>query len=213
LIASPADIFTLEARDADSLTRLKNREGWGEKSATNLFAAIEAARTRSLPRFIYALGIRHVGEETAKLLALHYTTFDAWFDAMRGDASAELLAIDGIGKTVVEALGGFFAEPHNIELIERLRKELRIASYAPVVRQSPVSGKTVVFTGTLEKMGRKEAKTQAEALGAKVASAVSKKTDYVIAGAEAGSKLKEAQALGVAVLSEDEWLALVGQGV
>lgn len=217
LIATPADIFTLEARDADGLGRLKNREGWGDKSVQNLFAAIKNARTRSLPRFIYALGIRHIGEETGKLLAKQYSTLDAWMEAMQalaaGDetAQAELQSIDGIGPTVVEALREFFAEPHNTTMLQDLCAQLEIAAYAPVIRSdSAIAGKTVVFTGTLARLGRKEAKAHAESLGAKVAGSVSKKTDYLVAGADAGSKLKEATALGVTVLNEDEWITLSG---
>ena len=212
-ITNPADIFTLEARDAEGLSRLKNREGWGEKSASNLFSAIEKAKNVTLARFIYALGIRHVGEETAKLLAKNFLTFEHWREAMfAADAAAQLLAIDGIGETVAQALIQFFAEPHNAELLAKLANVLTIAPYvAPVTANSPVVGKTVVFTGTLEKIGRKEAKSQAEALGAKVASSVSKKTDFVIAGSDAGSKLKDATALGVPVLSEEEWLTMIGQ--
>jgi DNA ligase (NAD+) len=213
LITNPADIFTLEARDAQGLSRLKNREGWGEKSASNLFAAIEKARTVSLARFIFALGIRHVGEETAKLLAKNFVTFEAWRAAMMAESSAdELLAIDGIGATVADALKEFFYEPHNQELLATLAEVLSITPYeAPARLDSTIAGKTVVFTGTLMRIGRKEAKTLAESLGAKVASSVSKKTDYVIAGADAGSKLKDATALGVAVLSEDEWMQLIGR--
>lgn len=206
LIRSPQDIFTLEARDATSLAPLRKRKGWGEQSAGNLFAAIEKARSTTLPRFIYALGIRHIGEETAKLLAKHFGTFDAVQNATR----EELLSIDGIGETVADALAEFFAEPHNTDMLAQLLPQLTIAPYAHKVTESAVTGKTVVFTGTLEKLGRKEAKSQAEALGAKVASSVSKKTDYVIAGADAGSKLKDATALGVKVLSEQEWLDLIG---
>jgi DNA ligase (NAD+) len=213
LIANPADIFTLEARDAEGLSRLKNREGWGEKSANNLFAAIEKAKTVTLARFIFALGIRHVGEETAKLLAKNFISFAGWCEAMLSESAREqLLAIDGIGGTVAEALIQFFIEPHNAELLEKLSAILTVTDYVPPARlDSAVAGKTVVFTGTLEKIGRKEAKSQAEALGAKVASSVSKKTDYVIAGADAGSKLKDATALGVVVLSEDEWLTMIGR--
>ncbi|MFZ4541935.1 MAG: NAD-dependent DNA ligase LigA [Rickettsiales bacterium] len=213
LITNPADIFSLEKRDAQGLSRLKNREGWGEKSAGNLFAAIEKARTVSLARFIFALGIRHVGEETAKLLAKNFISFAQWREAMvSADAREQLLAIDGIGETVADALIQFFAEPHNQTLLQQLADVLTVKPYeAPARLDSPVAGKTVVFTGTLEKIGRKEAKSQVEALGAKVASSVSKKTDYVIAGADAGSKLKDATALGIAVLSEDEWLKLIGQ--
>lgn len=212
LIRSPLDIFTLEVRDSEGLSRLKNREGWGEKSAANLFTGIERARDVSLARFIFALGIRHVGEGNAKLLARHYGTAEAWRAAMlMPHAREELLAIDGVGAKVADALVQFFADPHHVALLDELFAVLRIAPYAaPAASDSPVAGKTVVFTGTLEKIGRKEAKARAEALGAKVASSVSKKTDYVIAGSDAGSKLKDATALGVTVLSEDEWLTMIG---
>lgn len=218
LVKTPADIFTLEARDAQGLTRLKNREGWGEKSATKLFDAIrDAASNRTLPRFIYALGIRHVGEETAKLLAKHYTTLEAWHAAMQamanGDASVaeDLHSVDGIGETVLDALREFFVEPQNLQMLNELEAQLTIPPYAPVVRtDSAVAGKTIVFTGTMARLGRKEAKAYAESLGAKVAGSVSAKTDYLVAGADAGSKLKNATALGVKILSEDEWIALSG---
>lgn len=216
LIKTPADIYTLQARDAEGLSRLKNREGWGEKSATKLFAAIEEARTRSLPRFIYALGIRHIGEETAKLLAKHYSTLATWHSAMQAmvdDAAVaeDLLSVDGIGQTVIDALREFFAEPHNRDMLAALEVQVKIETYAPVVRSdSAVAGKTVVFTGTMSRLGRKEAKAHAESLGAKVAGSVSGKTDYLVAGADAGSKLKNAQALGVKILTEDEWIALSG---
>ena len=213
LIQNPADIFTLEERDAEGLSRLKNREGWGGKSANNLFASIEKARTVTLARFIYALGIRHVGEETSKLLARNFVTFAAWREAM-SDAGARdaLLVIDGIGATVADALIEFFAEEHNQQLLTTLAGMLAIQPYErPAQLNSPVAGKTVVFTGTLETIGRKEAKALAESLGAKVASSVSKKTDYVVAGSDAGSKLKEATALGVNVLSEEEWMKLIGR--
>lgn len=206
-VRAPQDIFMLEERDRHLLAPLKNRKGWGEQSARNLFEAIAKARSATLPRFIYALGIRHIGEETAKLLAKHFGTFDG----VRAATREELLTIDGIGGTVVEALADFFGEPHNAEMLAALLPQLSIAPYAHKVTASAVTGKTVVFTGTLAKLGRKEAKTQAEALGAKVASAVSGKTDYVIAGADAGSKLKAATELGVTVLSEDEWLQMIGQ--
>lgn len=213
LIKNPADIFTLQARDAEGLSRLKNREGWGEKSASNLFASIEKAKTVTLARFIFALGIRHVGEETAKLLAKNFVTMESWREAMTSESAHEaLLAIDGIGETVAHALTQFFAEPHNQELLGTLLTILTITPYAPPQAvDSPMAGKTVVFTGTLARIGRKEAKTLAETLGAKVASSVSKKTDYVVAGADAGSKLKDATALGVTVLSEEEWMQLIGR--
>lgn len=213
LIKDPTDIFTLAARDAEGLSRLKHREGWGEKSASNLFAAIEKAKTVTLARFIFALGIRHVGEETAKLLAKNFVTIDGWREAMMSESVREaLLAIDGIGEAVASALMEFFAEPHNQTLLDTLIHTLTITPYvAPERLDSPMAGKTVVFTGTLERIGRKEAKTLAEQLGAKVASSVSKKTDYVVAGSDAGSKLKDAVALGVAVLSEEEWMQLIGR--
>ena len=212
LIHNPADIFTLAARDGEGLSRLKNREGWGEKSASNLFAAIEKAKTVTLARFIFALGIRHVGEETGKLLAKHFVTYAQWCAAMTSDAAmVDLLAVDGIGAKVARSLVDFFAEPHNQQLLATLADILTIKPYErPAQLDSAVAGKTVVFTGTLARIGRKEAKSQAEALGAKVASSVSKKTDYVIAGADAGSKLTDAKALGVTVLSEDAWLTLIG---
>lgn len=216
LIHAPQDIFTLEVRDKQSLTPLRNREGWGAKSASNLWEAIGKSCHVSLPRFIYSLGIRHVGEGTAGLLARHYGTLRRWREAMEamadGDAAAqtELLSIDGIGGTVVEALREFFAEPRQREAFETICQEVRVAS-AEVAQASPVSGKTVVFTGTLTTMSRDEAKAQATALGAKVAGSVSAKTDYVVAGEDAGSKLKKAQELGVEILSEDAWKALIGR--
>lgn len=212
LIATPADIFTLEARDAEGLSRLKNREGWGEKSASNLFAAIEKARRVGFARFVFALGMRHVGEGTAKLLAKQFGSFAAFQAAMQLEtAQQELLTVDGIGEKVASALVQFFAEPHNTDLLQQLLQHVTVTDYeAPAAQDSPVAGKTVVFTGTLARIGRKEAKAGAEALGAKVASSVSKKTDYVIAGADAGSKLKDATALGVTVLSEEEWLTMIG---
>lgn len=215
LIRSPVDIFTFEARDDASLTKLRFREGWKEKSVANLFAAIETSRRQPLSRFLYALGIRHIGQGTAKLLARHYGTFEAlqvaMHDAQEPSSAAwlELLNIDGIGKKVATALVQFFHEEHNRALLAELVPHIRFVEEAMRVSDSPVAGKSVVFTGTLVTMTRDEAKAQAEALGAKVASSVSGKTDYVVAGADAGSKLAKAQALGVAVLSEEEWRILV----
>lgn len=207
LIKNAADIFTLH----DKADAIEKREGWGKKSVDNLMAAIETAKDVPLAKFIFALGIRHVGEINAKLLAKQYGTFDAWFAAMRDlrENSAELENIDGIGPKVASALTEFFAEPHNAGIVEKLAGYLRIASYENTNVQSPVTGKTVVFTGSLLKMTRDAAKATAERLGAKVASSVSAKTDYVIAGADAGSKLKKATELGVNVLSEDEWLEMI----
>lgn len=216
LIQSPPDIFTLALRDARSSQKLNEREGWGETSAQKLFDAIEARRDVGLDRFIYALGMRHVGEITGRLLARNYGTAETFLAAMReagkdreGEAFAELANIEGIGPTLAAALADFFAEPHNVDVVEDLLKEVKPKSLEAVDQASPVSGKTVVFTGTLERMTRAEAKARAERLGAKVAGSVSKKTDYVVAGPGAGSKLKNAKDLGVQVLSEEEWLKLI----
>ncbi len=216
LIQSPPDIFTLEKRDKRASSKLAEREGWGETSANKLFAAIEARRNIRLDRFIYALGIRHVGETTARLLARNYGNADAFLKAMRKAApdreSEEFAALDnieGIGPAVAAAIADFFAEAHNVEVVEELLEEVAPTPLEKVEHSSPVSGKTVVFTGTLEHMTRSEAKARAERLGAKVAGSVSKNTDYVVAGPGAGSKLKNAKDLGVAVLSEEEWLKLI----
>lgn len=216
LIMSPADIFTLEERDARSLKRLKDREGWGETSAGNLFAAINERRDIELNRFIFALGIRHVGETTAALLARTYGTFDGFRAAMIAasdeahDAWSDLTGIDGIGEVVARAIVEFFAEEQNLDFLDRLTAEVtpRVADI-PTSDGSPVAGQTVVFTGSLEKMTRSEAKVMAERLGAKVAGSVSSKTDLVVAGPGAGSKLKKANELGIQVLDEDGWLTLV----
>ena len=214
IIQSPPQIFTLAKHDKGS--KLAEREGWGETSAKKLFAAIEARRNVRLDRFIYALGIRHVGETTARLLARNYGSAEALLAAMReaagdreGDAFAALDNIEGIGPAVAAAIADFFGEAHNIEVVEELLKEVTPAPLEKVEHGSPVSGKTVVFTGTLERMTRSEAKARAERLGAKVAGSVSKNTDYVVAGPGAGSKLKNAKDLDVAVLTEDEWLELI----
>jgi DNA ligase (NAD+) len=299
LIRTPADIFTLERRDSQNAEPLAKRNGFGEKSIQNLFRAIDVRRKISLERFLFALGIRHVGETTARDIARAFCSYDTFseqlalaskarpgpdyrrlvttkglgpktaetlmaalaargsgdlFDAapgsfaeavagikgvrsnatealaqafpdvetfvataraaagqMPGDDYRAFAGLNGIGEVVADSLIDFFAEPHNWKVVDDLREEVEIQDY---VRQatvaSAVTGKVVVFTGTLEKFSRNEAKAQAERLGAKVASSVSNKTDYVIAGAEAGSKLDKARELGVAVLSEDEWLALIG---
>lgn len=216
LIQSPPDIFTLAARDKRSSAKLAEREGWGTLSAEKLFAAIETRRKVRLDRFIYALGLRHVGETTARLLARNYGTIAAYRAAMvaaaqdrEGEAFAELDNIEGIGPTVAASIADFFAEPHNVEVVDELLKEASPQPLEAVDHTSPISGKTVVFTGTLERMTRPEAKAKAERLGAKVAGSVSKSTDYVVAGPGAGSKLKNAEALGVTVLTEQEWLKLI----
>jgi DNA ligase (NAD+) len=213
LIRTPVDIFTLEARDGESLTKLRLREGWGEKSAQNLFSAIEKARDVPLARLIYALGIRHIGEENAKLLARHYGDFAAMLQAFTHDGvREELLSIDGIGEKVAASLIEFFSQAANGELLQHLVAQLRIQPYVAAANSdSPIAGKTIVFTGSLPTLGRSEAKAQAESLGAKVASSVSKKTDYVVAGDDAGSKLAAARTLGVTIINEDEWLALIGK--
>ena len=212
-VKEPADIFTLAARNAK--IKLEDVEGYGDISVRNLFAAIEQRREISLERFIYALGIRHVGETTARALARGYGAWKAFHDAAlkvaKGDeeAIAEMDALDQIGDTVIEAVKSYFSEKHNLGIVERLTKQVTILDAEKPKTDSKVAGKTVVFTGALEKMTREEAKAQAERLGAKAAGSVSKKTDYVVAGPGAGSKLAEAQKLGVKVLSEDEWLKLV----
>ncbi len=215
LVRGPADIFTLEARDGDLDTPLARREGWGETSARNLFAAIAAKRTIALERFLFALGIRHVGQNNARLLARHYGALAPFRAAMAaaeergGEAYGDLDNISGIGPVVAEAVVDFFAEPHNRTVVADLAAILSVEDFVQPLSTSPVTGKTVVFTGTLERMTRDEAKARAEALGAKVAGSVSKKTDIVIAGPGAGSKLTKAAELGVQTLTEDEWLALI----
>ncbi len=231
-ITEPADIFTLEARYGSGIQQLKNREGWGEKSAQNLFAAIAEKRQIPLGRLIFALGIRHVGEVAAKDLAEHFRSWaalDAAIHAARlepaatapdaksrkkllenSPAWAEITGIDGIGDTVATALCEAWAQPREYASIERLVAHLEIQS--PAIRDvsgSPVMGKTVVFTGSLEKMTRAEAKSRAESLGAKVAGSVSAKTDLLVAGPGAGSKAKKAAELGIETIDEDAWLALI----
>jgi DNA ligase (NAD+) len=211
LIRTPADIFTLEARDRASLTKIKNREGFGETSTRNLFAAIEARRAIALNRFIYALGVRRVGETNARRLARHFHRFDALrAAALAPNALEELTQIDGVGATVAEAVVDFFAEPHNETVLDALLKEVSPQEMEAVAASSAVAGKTVVFTGSLEKMTRDEAKAMAERLGAKVAGSVSKKTDLVVAGPNAGSKLAKAAELGVETIDEEEWLKRAG---
>jgi DNA ligase (NAD+) len=215
-IRTPADIFRLEEKDKDTLTPLRAREGWGEQSARNLFAAINARKTIDLDRFIYALGIHQVGDATSKKLAKNYFSIDTLMSEMQAaekiesEAYQKLTDIEDIGPSVADDLVGFFTEKHNIDLLKDLLKFVDVADYvAPDIGNSKVAGKTVVFTGSLEKMSRDEAKAQAERAGAKVSGSVSSKTDYVVAGADAGSKLKKAKELGVAILTEDEWLGLI----
>lgn len=216
LIKNPADIFTLEVRNQDTLTPIRAREGWGDLSEKNLFESINNRRTIALNRFIYALGIRQIGEATAKRLAATYgdlETLRAQMTAAQdheSDAFADLIAIEDIGPVVANDLIAFFTEGHNLDILSQLQSHLSIQPYErPQNADSVVADKTVVFTGTLTQMTRAEAKAKAETLGAKVSGSVSKKTDYVVAGEEAGSKLKKAQDLGVIILSEEEWVALI----
>ena len=213
MLKEPADIFRLEARYSKGENAIANREGWGEQSAAKLFAAIRARRKIALDRFILALGVPHVGESTAKLLARHFHSLDAFLASMSGENAAEELdSIEGIGDVMAEAIADFFAEKHNRDAIGHLVKQLdEVTDVAASRSDSPVAGKTVVFTGSLEKMTRNEAKARAESLGAKVAGSVSKKTDLVIAGPGAGSKLSEAQKLNIKIISEADWLDLIGE--
>ena len=211
-----ADIFTLAARDAANFKKLKDKEGFGAQSVAKLFAAIEERRTPPLNRFMFGLGIRHIGETNARLLARHYGSFEALRAAGLAAADPasperqELDAIDGVGPTVVEALTDFFGEPHYEELLDRLLAQVTPQPLEAVASASPVAGKIVVFTGALERMTRDEAKAMAERLGAKVAGSVSSKTDLLVAGPGAGSKLKDAQKHGVQVIDEAGWFDLVG---
>ncbi len=210
LIKEPADIFGLTSE------MLADREGWGEQSAANLIAAIADRRQIGLDRFIYALGIRQVGQATARLLARSYLTLEAWRAAMAAaqdpdsDAYQELIAIDGIGESVAADILSFVHEPHNQRVLDDLDAALDIEPFEQPAGDSPIAGKTIVFTGTLEQMSRPEAKARAEALGAKVSGSVSKKTDLVVAGPGAGSKGRKAAELGIETIDEEAWLKLIG---
>jgi len=216
-VKEPAEVFTLAERNA--AIRIEEQKGFGEVSVRKLFEAIETRRTISLERFIYALGVRHVGETTARALARGYGSFAALREACRrltegeaderSEARQELDAMDQIGESVIESLAAYFAEPHNAGMVDRLAEQVRVLEAERPLAASPVAGKTIVFTGRLERMTREEAKALAERLGATVSGSVSKKTDLVVAGPEAGSKLKKAAALGVAVLDEAAFLELV----
>ena len=215
LVRTPGDIFRLHEREAE----IAEREGWGEQSAANLIAAIAERRTIALERFIYALGIRQVGQATARLLAKTYGTLADWRAAMAaaqdraGEAWTELNDIDGIGPAVAEDILAFTHEDHNRAVLDDLEALLDVQPFEQPAADSPVAGKTIVFTGTLEKMTRAEAKARAEALGAKVAGSVSAKTDLVVAGPGAGSKARKAAELGIETIDEDGWIALAaGQG-
>ncbi len=213
LIRTPADIFRLH-RQAEKIQR---REGWAAQSVQNLLAAIEERRTISLDRFIFALGIRQIGQATARLLARNYGTLERWREAMTaaqdpgGAAYADLIGIEGIGPSVAADVLAFMHEPHNSEALDDLASELEVEAFAPPELDSPIAAKTLVFTGTLERMSRSEAKARAEALGAKVSGTVSAKTDLVVAGPGAGSKARKAAELGVKVIDEDAWLELLAR--
>ncbi len=215
LIKTPGDIFRLHRHRK----ALETREGWGEKSATKLLDAIEARRTIPLDRFIYALGILQVGEATAKLLARHYLKFSHWRSAMvaalkEGSENwQDLISIGQIGPLVARDIVDFFAEKHNLQVLDDLDDELTIQNYEPPAagNKSPLNGKTIVFTGSLTAMSRPEAKAKAESLGANVAGSVSKKTDFVVIGEDAGSKAAKAKEFGVRELSEAEWLKIIGE--
>jgi DNA ligase (NAD+) len=212
-VKEPADIFTLAKRNRE--IRLEQHEGYGETSVRNLFSAVEVRRQIALDRFIYALGIRHVGETTALALARGYGSWAAFHDAILkvaaddAEAIADMDALDQIGDTVIQSVKAYFGEKHNRGIVERLTREVNILDAEKPRANSAVAGKTVVFTGTLEQMTRDEAKASAERLGAKVSGSVSKKTDYVVAGPGAGSKLADAQKHGVTVLTEDDWIRLI----
>ena len=214
--AGAIDLYTYKTK-ADGSLALKDGEKQpsNAKSVDNLFNAVNACRRPPLDRFINALGIRHIGETNARLFARHYGSFAAFQDAAQkaaqpGEAYDDMLSIEGVGALVAGGVIEFFKETHNREAVTRLLKEVAPQEMRIAASSSPVAGKTVVFTGTLETMTRDEAKAQALALGAKVSGSVSAKTDYVVAGPGAGSKLKNAEALGVRVMSEEEWRAFIG---
>src|SRR3989338_9379490 len=215
------DIFTLQKYDESSKNKLAQKEGWGEKSVENLFFAINKARKVSLEKFIYAIGIRHIGESTAKMMALHFLTYKNFKDIMTKIAKLsdkeilenidfqELVAIDGIGEKMAKAIVDYFKDESNLKMIEDVENELEIIDAKKIKSDSKFAQKSIIFTGTLEKMTRQEAKKKAEDLGMKVVGSISSKTDFVVAGEEAGSKLKKAKELGMRVLSEEEWMELI----
>jgi DNA ligase (NAD+) len=207
LVRTPVDLFTMEARNAEIIPPLEAREGWGEKAVSNLFASINKSRTITLDRFIYALGIPQIGHTTARTLALRVQVIGQLMVMSEND----LCALEGIGALMAADIVAYFKVPTNCQLIETLLLHVTVlpleVSEANI--DSTIAGKTVVFTGTLETMSRSEAKAQAERLGAHVGSSVSKKTDYVVAGENSGSKLIAARTLDVAILTEAQWAALV----
>ena len=211
-IKTPSDVFTLESRVGADIRKL---DGWGDKSADNLFAAIrKVAAATPMEKFLFALGIREVGQATARLLAAHYLTMPAFWEQTalaqdrESDAYKELLSIESIGDVIACEILDFTAEEHNRTEIDKLLNLMTVTAFVPVENDSPLAGKTVVFTGSLETMTRSEAKAKAQSAGAKVAGSVSKKTDYVVLGADAGSKAQKAAELGITVLSESEFTEL-----
>ena len=215
-VKEPADIFKLKLRYENGIKRLENRDGWGQKSANNLFNAVEAKRIIPLNKMLYALGIRHVGETSATLLSKHYKSFDNLKKSMNeaksleGSSWSDLMSIDGVGEILAKAVVQIFNNPAQRQIIDNLVEELVIEDEIEnIVSGSPLEGMVVVFTGSLELMTRSEAKISAEKFGAKVSGSVSKKTDLVVSGPGAGSKEKKAIELGVKVLSESEWLKLI----
>ena len=212
LIRTPADIFTLKARDGQGHPPLREWEGFGETSARNLFSAIDSRRTIPLNRFLYALGIRHVGETNARRLARHFGDWESLRAAARAEnAAEELSGVGGIGPVVAEAIADFFAEPRNEAALDALVKEVTIEPMEAIAAGHPLAGQTIVFTGSLEKMTRDEAKAVAERLGAKVSGSISAKTNLVVAGPGAGSKLAKARELGVETVDEEEWIRRSGR--
>ncbi len=213
LIRTPADIFTLKARDGEGRPPLREWEGFGETSALNLFNAIDARRTISLNRFLYALGIRHVGETNARRLARHFGDWESLRAAARAEnAAEELSGVGGIGPVVAEAIAEFFAEPRNEAALDALIRQVTVEPMEAIAAGHPLAGQTIVFTGSLERMTRDEAKAVAERLGAKVSGSISAKTNLVVAGPGAGSKLAKAREFGVETVDEEEWIRRAGQG-
>jgi len=219
VVKAPQDIFRLAARiEAEGLPPLEEWDGFGKASARKLFDAIDARRNVPFARFLNGLGIRHVGQTTSQLYARHFLKWEPFWETVvraaeggqESEAFAELIGIDGVGKAAAGALVDFEAEPHNREMLEALLEEIRVEAEKAAASDSPVAGKTIVFTGTLERVTRDEAKARANALGAKVSGSVSAKTDILVAGPGAGSKLKKAESLGVQMLTEDEWFELIG---
>jgi DNA ligase (NAD+) len=214
-IDNPVDIFYIEEKDRNNLAKLKNIPGWGDKSVDNLFVAIQNAKSIKLDRFIFALGIRHIGDNTAKLLAKIYRNYNDWkysmVNAVNHDSSEyiDLINIDGIGAKVVESIVEFFGEPRNLDVLEKLEHILNIDDFINNVTDSKVANKTIVFTGSLVSMTRSESKAKAESLGAHVTNSISKNTDLLIAGSDSGSKLDKAKQLGIKIISEEEWLELI----